>query len=363
MGAGPAGSSCAIALLELGCQVTIIDSGWANKFHIGENVSPDINPVLKSLGVYDEFLKIKKSHCFGTCSYWGSDLRGYNDSILSPYGHGWHLDRREFDQYLVNMAKRKGAKLETNSTFKEVTIAAKGVSVIYQNSSERSAHLQGDFIVDASGSRGVVSKYLGINKINDTPLICLAQRFIIEKEGKMVNMTHLESVEHGWWYVAPIPDNTLLVSFYTTADVARNLKLNHHDRWISHLKKAPRTSEIALALKPLDARILGYSTNPFCLERAGGNRWVAIGDAASTYDPIMANGILKSIVQGMNVSSAIYKCVTSFDHGRLMGFDNQVKQEYVDYIRMRKQFYNLERRWPDSIFWKNMRGIKKSVSV
>ena len=90
---------------------------------------------------------------------------------------------------------------------------------------------------------------------------------------------------------------------------------------------------------------------------------MAIGDAASTYDPVMAKGILKSVVSGMNVAPTILYYLNTSDQAGLVQFEKQVKQDYRDYRTMREQLYKVENRWQESDFWKNMHGIKESLSV
>jgi len=66
IGAGPAGCSCAISLLNAGIQeVTIIDNSKGGKFHIGESIPPDMNLLLKQLGIYESFLKEGHEPCYG----------------------------------------------------------------------------------------------------------------------------------------------------------------------------------------------------------------------------------------------------------------------------------------------------------
>ena len=133
IGAGPAGCSCAISLLNAGLSdVYIIDNAKGGKFHIGESIPPDMNLLLKQLGVYESFLEEGHEPCYGSCSYWGSPLRGYNDSMLSPHGHGWHLDRSKYNQFLVDESLKKGAKIIKEATYLGSQKTATGYQIQYQ---------------------------------------------------------------------------------------------------------------------------------------------------------------------------------------------------------------------------------------
>ena len=67
--------------------------------------------------ILEKFLAEGHDPCYGSCSYWGDDKRGYNDTILSPYGHGWHLDRKRFNLFLAKQAQQNGVIVETNANF------------------------------------------------------------------------------------------------------------------------------------------------------------------------------------------------------------------------------------------------------
>ncbi|MBR7784348.1 NAD(P)/FAD-dependent oxidoreductase, partial [Undibacterium luofuense] len=157
--------------------------------------------------------------CYGSCSYWGSEKRGYNDHLLNPLGHGWHLDRRKFNQFLARQAQMRGVDLRINTMLKEVVTTASSAYELHlaTHTAGISGHSQiyADFVIDASGSRAVFVRKCGIQKLRAEALICLARRFAIkdaqlEKNG----LTHLEAVQHGWWYAANLPDKTLLLALY-----------------------------------------------------------------------------------------------------------------------------------------------------
>ncbi|HKS99304.1 MAG TPA: hypothetical protein VJT31_07225, partial [Rugosimonospora sp.] len=78
---------------------------------VGETIPPDARLPLAQLGVWDAFLAQRHLPCLGSCSSWGSDTLGYNDFVLNPQGHGWHLDRPRFDALLREAAVKTGVTL------------------------------------------------------------------------------------------------------------------------------------------------------------------------------------------------------------------------------------------------------------
>ena len=58
IGGGPAGSTMASRLAELGWNVTLFDKDNHPRFHIGESLLPRNLPILKHLGVLDAVEKM-----------------------------------------------------------------------------------------------------------------------------------------------------------------------------------------------------------------------------------------------------------------------------------------------------------------
>src|SRR5690606_4900146 len=98
--------------------ITVITAGRSGKFQIGEHIPPPANNLLRTLDIYTDFLKEDHQPSYHHCSYWGDNKRGYNDTILSPYGHGWHLDRQRFNDFLCRMLHNKGIKVMEETQYK-----------------------------------------------------------------------------------------------------------------------------------------------------------------------------------------------------------------------------------------------------
>ncbi|MEP2937632.1 MAG: NAD(P)/FAD-dependent oxidoreductase [Gilvibacter sp.] len=354
IGAGPAGCSCAISLLNAGeLDVYIIDNSKGGKFHVGESIPPDMNLLLRQLGIYDSFLKEGHEPCYGSCSYWGSPNRGYNDSMLSPYGHGWHLDRSKFNEFLLEESIKKGAKVISDATYLSSQKLEIGYQIEYQKKEGDKNHIDAHFIVDATGSKGVFATDRGSYKIEGAPLICVGLRFKNKGQSEVSKLTHLESVKHGWWYAARIPGNYMLVTFYTTTTVVKALGLNSLKNFFHLLAEAPNTFNLLSQMEPADKKIRGFNAYSFRLNTVKGTDWLAIGDTATTYDPVTSQGITKATTHGARAAEII-KHYLAGNKEALAQYEKEIKDQYEYYLSSRSYFYNLEKRWPRSSFWNSM---------
>ena len=189
-------------------------------------------------------------------------------------------------------------------------------------------------------------------------LVCLGLRFGTGEELELPKLTHLESVEYGWWYAARISSNQALITLYSDVDTVRQGEIHDAKNWIKLLAATEQTSRWASGLKPVDDQLLAFAAPSFCRDKIVGERWLAVGDCASTYDPITSHGIQKSIANGITAS----RVLADYFEGRNFAFEyeSMIKQQYQAYLKMREEYYQLEQRWPESSFWKLMHSSLSS---
>jgi flavin-dependent dehydrogenase len=80
---------------------------------------------------------------------------------------------------------------------------------------------------------------------------------------------------------------------------------------------------------------------------------VAVGDAASAYDPVSAQGIVKALCDGEAAAYAIARFFADGGEATLLAYQDAVFARFRDYLRLRQHLYGLERRWPRSPFWRH----------
>lgn len=355
IGGGPAGSACALALAQKGItDILIVEAGDYTKFRIGESIQPESLRLFEALDIDQAFLQEEHAPCYGSVSYWGSDKRGYNDTLMNPLGHGWHLDRVKFDRFLTMQAQARGVELLTNAQLKNSASAVDGGFLLDLASgvAGKQRLIHADFVVDASGAAALFARQRGSRKVNTQPLVCLAARFALkdgEKRGHH-GLTQLEAVEDGWWYGAYLPDDSLLLAFYSNGATVKSQQLLQPTRWRALLSRAVNTAKLVQNAEPLSNGILSFAAPYYCLDQLGGFNWLAIGDAASTYDPITSQGITKAIANGLSAADVIT------GQTDLHQFAQTINAMYRHYLTMRCRYYDLEQRWCDSPFWKKHRS-------
>lgn len=333
LGRGPAGAACALALARAGvdgvCLVGRREPA-APPIAIGESIPPDARRLLDRLGLWEAFLEEGHERCLGSCSTWGGATPGYNDYLLDPQGSGWHLDRRGFDAFLRRQAE------------------AAGVITVEQGQDDPAARAR--FVVDATGRASAFARRQGARQIALDRLSFVVGFFDLPARAAHSRLTFLEAARDGWWYAAAIPGRRMAVAFAGDAEFIRDAGLGRPDAW---LRAASATRQIAPCLEGarfIVASLVSRVVSSFVLDRVCGAHWLAVGDAASCFDPLSAQGIHKALADGIGGAEAIAAALAT---GSALGSEHQqaVQSRFAEYLVNRNHFYGLERRWPDSPFW------------
>ena len=362
VGGGPAGSATAIALRKQGAeQVVIVEAGDYRKDRIGESVPPIIRRLFDQLGIRTQFDAAQHQPCQGSTSCWGDDKLGYNDFIFTPHGAGYHLDRRRFDRFMVDCAIAAGTTCYTKTRVIHCSQAA-GESApirLVLESGGRRWNLQAKYVVDATGSHARIARLFGAKREVFDRLFCISAYFTLRSHATIPQRTLLEATENGWWYAAPLPGQRVVTAFCCDARTLRERWLVEDEPWLYELAATTHLAPMLTEACLLPGSLQGCEVQCGRLDSAIGDHWLAVGDAASSYDPLSSQGIYKAIEQGMFAATAI--TASELGDSALLGhYAREVEQSFQDHCHQRTYFYQLEQRWPASSFWSG-RHLSRSL--
>jgi flavin-dependent dehydrogenase len=161
----------------------------------------------------------------------------------------------------------------------------------------------------------------------------------------------VEACENGWWYTAGLPGGKRVAGCITDADLAHRMKLGETEQWQRSLASAPAVSFILRHCEPCSP-VVARSTASHRLDPAATERWLAVGDAASRFDPLSSQGITKALRSGIFASYAIGDWLVRADSGGLRRYQQYLADEFKSYSEVRVKYYQQEQRWPASDFWR-----------
>ena len=163
-------------------------------------------------------------------------------------------------------------------------------------------------------------------------------------------LTLVEACEEGWWYSFAVPGPRRLVVLMSDSDILKARQLAVSERWYEMLSRTRLVSGPALTGVPLGPpHLLPAQTRR--LERFSGPGWLAVGDAATTFDPLSSQGLVKALRSAILGSFAARNALAGDESG-LHKFDRLTAQEFDAYLSARRDFYRSELRWAGAEFWR-----------
>jgi flavin-dependent dehydrogenase len=127
---------------------------------------------------------------------------------------------------------------------------------------------------------------------------------------------------------------------------ARSLTADGYTGWHALLSRtrllAPRLAACVLA----EQYIRAHSVTSGILDPVQGDHWLAVGDAASVYDPIASQGIYKAFADAADACAAITSPASS------SRYSDRVAARFEDYLVVRAHLYALEQRFAQQPFWR-----------
>lgn len=356
IGGGPAGAAAALSLRSHApaLSVALVEESSYDAPRVGETLPPTVRSVLAQLGVWETFEGQGHVAAYGTRAAWGSDELYDNEFILHPAGRGWHLDRRRFDRMLAREAGRRGAHTYSGHKFTNSIQNDAGWLLGLKSGQGSETLVEAAFVIDATGRRAAFATRLGVKKVLIDRLLGVSVTFGARDAGSTVDTyTLVEPWEEGWWYSALLPEAKLVVYCMSDADVLKRRGLNSQAAWLELLGWTRHTAERLRGATPLHAPSV-HAAHTQRLERVTGERWLAVGDGATTFDPLSSQGILKGLRSGVLASYAAADYLKGLTSG-LEKYEALTSREFEDYLSVRADFYGRERRWQGSPFWSRRR--------
>lgn len=326
LGAGPAGTACALALRGAGLRVALVDKARFPRDKICGDAIP--GPALKALRRLDP-------------AYVEELLAGLHpraetrDSrVVAPNGGSlgvrWHLPtfnspRLHFDAALLELVKRH-TSTEIIEDFAAKTLAVGPDAVALTAADGR--QLRARLLVACDGANSVAARQLAHRRL-DRAHHCAAVRAyytgVAAADGRTTEFFFLKKYPAGYLWVFPVGEGVYNVGFgMLSKDIAAqqlDLKDTLLDLLATHPELAARFAG-ARALGPVVGFGLPLGTGRPA-HAVAGPRWLLCGDAASLIDPLQGHGIDTAVQSGILAAAQAVACFEKQD------FSNDFLQQYA----------------------------------
>jgi len=315
VGAGPAGATAARLLALQGRPPLMIDLQGTGCDRL-EVIAPAVLPLVNALGLMSLLADAAVARpCLGIRRRWGDPpVRPDTDEFLRrPGGRGFVVDRRRFDLRLRQAAQEAGVEFRRGKII-GVQREAGRISLLLRDGTGEET-LRAQWVIDATGRPASVARRLGARLHRAEKLV--AERVATARTG--------DPGAPNWLEVVAGCDNWS----YSIAGPAGRSEV-----WrIARQSSRPR---------PLACRRVDASSG--VLSRAAGAGWVAVGDAASAFDPITSQGLANALGTALAAAGAI----ASKSHptsDMQQGYSDLVLMTFVHSERQRREVYRVFKPW------------------
>ncbi|MEO1263020.1 MAG: tryptophan 7-halogenase [Bacteroidota bacterium] len=355
IGGGPAGLSTALKLHRAGYEISVLEASGYTRPRAGEHLAAKGHLLLRDLGIPESIWLDQSIPCRVVQGAWGKSELGEEASIYNPYGEGYILSRPGFDWAVFEYCRSIGIDVRKNFHARILVRTSLGWKI-----SDGKQDIQADFVVDASGRNSKFYQTFKSDRTAEDELIGISM--ILEPAVPAApNGTSLlvESLSNGWWYSVQLPSGKLVATLMTDASTLSSSGEKQAAFWASNLAQSTHTRQRTIGFQH-DGKPFTQSAKTQSIERVAGPDWIAVGDAAISYDPLSSAGILKGLEMGQLAGTRL----DEFSRGHataLAEYEGEVKAMYADYLLEKDRVYAREQRFMNHPFW--YRRLLKPTSI
>jgi flavin-dependent dehydrogenase len=345
VGGGPAGSILALRMAQLGASVCLLERARFPRRHLGESLTPGVLPLLASIGASAE-VTVGAMRVERVGMRWEADLVERRD----PDARGLLVDRGVFDAVLLGHARAAGVEVRQPATVRAIASRGERGFTLAVDAMGGPVLIDARLVADASGrSAGLGARALGRKRT-----LVGARTFAVHAywRGRALPATpSIEAVPRGWCWGVPIPDGS-----YETLAFIDESRWTERDgsleRWLVTLlgdTSIGRAIEGARLDGP--ARIVDASAS--LDEHPIGARWIRVGDAALTLDPLSSSGVQKAIQSALAAAIVLHTLLRHpGDRALAIRFyEEHVRAASARHARWAAEHYAVARERFDDPFW------------
>jgi flavin-dependent dehydrogenase len=355
VGGGPAGLATAIGLPQAGLGAILIEVSDYTGVRVGEHLAPSGKAMLAALGAGELAADAAHAASPGVRSAWGSATPADKDYVFDPHGEGLNLARPHFDRTLAAHAADCGADVRTQTKLANLSYAAGLWRLSLATAAGGTAEVSARLVVDATGRAASVAKRLGAQPVVYDDLIGLFGQG--HDRSAISKWVFIEAQADGWWYSAGLADGGSVATFLTDPDLVDVSGAGRAAAWRAQLARSTLTQSRYAGSVPGEVLHV-RSARTQRLGHVTGDGWLAVGDAAMSFDPLSSEGITKGLEMGRAAAASIRACCRG-ETNAFADYQRQADMAFAQYLEAWHRFYAAERRWPDAPFWRRRRGQRR----
>jgi flavin-dependent dehydrogenase len=288
IGAGPAGSTFAARMAQLGHHVQLIERQRFPRRRLGESLSPGVMTLLRAADMHEAVEAAGFPAVKGVWVKWPDGPKLREDTGAK----GLLVDRGEFDLRLLDRARAFGVEVHQPASLRQqiwdgtkwcLTIDADGASEC----------LNMDFVADASGRR--IASPSGRMKTGVSTLAVYGYW----QGASVPELPRIEAGQDGWYWGVPLPDGTYNTLVFVDPVWFRSAPgSTMSDRFLKLIYRSGLMQDCRDV--ELIAPVRAVNATPYLSSDCVAPTRIQLGDAALAIDPISSSGVQKAIQSALS---------------------------------------------------------------
>ncbi|MES0110153.1 FAD-dependent monooxygenase [Mesorhizobium sp. M0013] len=344
LGAGPAGASAAIRLVEMGFNVAIVERSPFPRAHVGICISDETVALVDCLGVAKEFGGLQSWRRNVTVVKWG----GAKPRFVPQ--RGYHVDRGAFDTLMLDKARLTSVSVYQPAQIRELDRPnGMGWRILLATESGLQL-LAARFVIDATGRRSAVP---GARVKDGPPLVAIHAQWIPKSESEFDGL--IEAGEDAWLWYAQNSRRSAVVSVFCDP---RGLRVGRSgDLQLTYKRLLDRFDISTILEAPISAAQACDASSHHAVDPIG-HTYIRLGDSCFCVDPMSSQGIhlaLQAGLQGAVVVNTILRRPELSGVAQAF-FSTRVAAQVSRYSLRTRQEYSRASSTCSSAFWKERSG-------
>ncbi len=357
VGAGPAGLTAAIRLLEMGHTVALIEEEAFPRPQIGESLSPGIHPIFDYLGAGELLEDTHYLRDIPARIAWGPGEPALLEA--GQRGAGLMVDRARLDAQMLALAVSRGL---------HVFQPARMIASSFQNdhyalkiqSANGNYQIASRVVLDGRGRKGAHSRErvelapasVGIWTHVPSNAMPRAAR----PSAARPHETRIETVDEGWLWGAPVPGDRYRIMAFTDPDLIK--KKGPAGAFQLMLSQSRLFG--ALITDRLDLGLKSCVVNAYVHTLPWHHQFIKIGETAFTLDPLSSTGVEAAMRFSLQTAVAVHTMLADGDPAVAKAFyENKLADAVASHCRWTSDYYAQSARLQaPSSFWAKRRNFR-----
>lgn len=297
IGGGPAGSTIASLLADLGHTVCILEKRHHPRFHIGESLLPMNLPLFEKLGVLEqvEAIGIKKyaAEFNSLKTSLAQDTFYFSKATNNSPAFAYQVRRSELDELLFINCQKKGVTALEGITVTSVDLHSSPKKIQATDQQGNTYKYRARYLVDASGRDTLLAQQLHSKQKNPKHnMAAIYGHFsnVTRRTGKDAGNISIYWFKHGWIWLIPLKDGTTSIGCVCWPDYLKTRQCSLEEFLHQTLSLVP---ELNQRLNHAQIQGTAQATGNYSYQSSimSGDGFLLIGDAYAFVDPVFSSGV------------------------------------------------------------------------